>query len=155
MSRAAIMAKVQTILQGLTARFNSTSDVTVGDWTVLDRGSPTGEYAVVWPGDWDMEDYDFGGEDAVKFTWGINVDLFERYLNEADTYASLDALNELVVAELNKYPTLAGLVQHFRARHGDEPSQVFDRDGGGPHFLMTTVRVQAEELSDITGGEYS
>ena len=98
------MTKIQTLLQAL-AGFDDL-DVTVGDWTVMDRGSPP--YAVIWPGTWDMEDYDFGGDDAVIFKWGINIDLFERYLNEVDTYVALEATNQAVVNELNKYPTQIG-----------------------------------------------
>lgn len=152
MSRAAIMDKVQEILQGL-ADFDD-ADVTVCDWTVLDRGSPP--YAVVYPGDWTAEDYAFGGEDAVKFNWIIQVDLYERYLNMVTSYEALETLQGGVLTEFLKYPTLDDLdgVQKARPGSGDEPALYFDREGGGPHFVATTMRIVVEELVDITGGEY-
>lgn len=150
MSRAAIMTKVQEILQGL-ADFDD-ADVTVCDWTILDRGSAP--YAIIHPGDWTAGDYAFGGEDAVKYDWIIQIDLHEQYLNMAASYAALETLQNKVLAELLKYPTLEDLVQKCRPSSGDEFALTFDTEGGGPHFVETTIRVRTEELVDITGGEY-
>ena len=154
MSRATCMTKIQTLIQGLTTTFTST-DVTVSDWMILDSGNAP--YAVIWPGEWEMEDYAFGGASAVKFTWGINITLYTKYLlSDVTTYVALDTLNQTVVNELNKYPTLNKLtgVLYARVTRGEEPAQVYSRDGAGPIFLMTTVRMQVEELANITGGEY-
>ena len=150
MSRAAIMAKIQTILQAI-SEFDD-ADVTVCDWTVLDRGGAP--YAIIYPGDWTAEDYTFGGEDAVKYDWMIQIDLHERYLNMATSYAALETLQNNVLAELLKYPTLENLVQKCRPSGGNEFALTFALDGSGPHFVETTMRILAEELVDITGGEY-
>lgn len=145
MSRATIMAQIQTLLQALD-RFGN-ADVTLADWTVLDSGS-NDEYAVIWPGPWSSEEDSFG---TVKYTWTINVDLLERYLTQVAAYASLDVMNQDVVNHLMKYDDLDDLegVEYARPTGGDEPWLVYATDGTGPHFIATTMKVVVEETVDI------
>lgn len=151
MSYAVCEAAAQTLIQGLDAFADA--DVTRSDWTVLDRGSPP--YVVLWRGAWEREEFYSGG--GYMVFWMINVDVFERYLDDGSSYTNLEATAQGIEDELGKYPTLnsaSGVVRAILIG-GSEPTQVFDRAGGGPHFLLQTLRLRVHEVEQVTGGEFA
>jgi len=149
---AGIEAAAQGLLQAL-SEFED-ADVTRGDYRVLDRASPP--YAVLLPGPFVVEESGDWGQKTVL--WTMYVEVFERYLDNGTSEVSLEATRQAVIDCFGKYPTLGGVtgVTRTLARRGDELRYIYDRDGGGPHFVMQRIAVEVEERVGYAGsGEFA
>lgn len=151
MSYATIEAKVQDLIQGLSA-FDD-DDVSLGDYRVLVRGSPT--YAVLVPGPFEHEEYDSWGGRITR--WDITIDLFVRDYADGTEYVDLKTHRQSILDEIDKYPTLDGLTGVTLALIvvGEPTRDVFDEAGGGPHFLLQRMTLRVTEHTLATGGEFA
>lgn len=140
MSYTSVEARTQSIIQALSDFDNA--DVTRGDFTVLDRGSPP--YAVLW----------FGGGRSIRpasemtgapIRWQINIDVYDRYLDDTSVRDLPDTLLN-VVLRLVARPALEALsltdaqVIETLVEVLDEVTTLFDREGGGPHLVKGSMR---------------
>ena len=154
MSYSSVEAAVLTILQGLTGTFVSTSDVTRGNYEVLDSGADA--TAVLIPGAFEQDGIAEGGARKSVRDWNVLIDLFRKYLDEGTTWTNFETDRDAVIAELEKYPTLngeAGIVRGIISADADA-GEVFDEDDNGPFFVWQRLRIKITERADLTGGEF-
>ncbi len=155
MSYSSVEAAVLTILQGLTGTFASTSDVTRGDYEVLDSGA--GATAVLIPGSFEQDGIGEGGARKSVRNWNVLIDLFRKYVDEGTTWTSFETDRDAVIAEIERYPTLnseAGIVNVI-VRSDADPGEVFDEDDQGPFFVWQRLRIRITERADLSGGEFT
>ena len=152
MSDTAIQGYIQTLIQADSAF--SASDVTLGDFKILDRGSAP--YAVVLPGrivsaarsgDWAQ----------VTFVWEHTVEVFERF--KGDSYAPFSAARQAVVDVLGANPTLGGNSEISNAYVSDATRPLYLYMAGTtehPTFVFSRVTVRStEEISYAGAGEFA
>lgn len=152
MSDSAIQGYIQGLLQAETTFADA--DVTLGDFRVLDRGSPP--YAVVLPGrivsarrsgDWSQ----------VQYVWEHEVDVFERFLD--DDYADFVTARQTVVDVVGRNPTLGGHAElsGVFVSASTEPLYLYAEGGGElPQFVFSRVTVRSvEEVIYDQAGEFS
>lgn len=149
MSYDAIEDRAQDLLQLLTGTFAKSSQVTRGDWRILDSGDTP--LAVLYGGAFtQIPDADCAyGEQG--YDWTLNCDLFVRYLDEGTTAVTLTQTRDAVVGHIAKYPQLNALAGIVDVSHvqGGEFIQIFDKDGNGPFFLQTTLSWTVREVAAV------
>jgi len=152
MTYSTIEAAARGLLQDL-SQFDD-DDVTRGDFRVLDRGSPP--YAVLYPGPVQIRDYGDWGEKL--FVWTMHCEVFERYLDDGSSYTDLETTRQNVVELFNSRPTMGGVsnVIYVGVERGEALKFIYDRDGGGPHFIMQRLVVTVHETANYAGsGEFA
>ena len=152
MSDAAIQGYIQTLIRATTAF--SRTDVTLGDFGVLERGSTP--YAVVLPGrivaaarsgDWAQ----------VSVIWEHTVEVFELF--GGDDYAAFSAARQAVIDAIGQNPTLGGQSEISNAIVGDGTAPLYlyrDAEDDHPTFVFSRVTVRStEEVSYAGSGEFA
>lgn len=152
MGYASVEARVQSLLQGLTTVFAQTSQVTRGDWKVLDAGYRF--CAVVFDqGNFNEgEAYTAG---ANEYVWNLNIELFQRYLDDSTTRTLFAQNRDAVIQHLQKYPSLNGLdgIHAVGKISGGALTEVFSKDGAGPFFISQILTIPITELITVTIAE--
>jgi len=139
MSYTTVEAGVQAIIQGLSAFSNA--DVSLGDYRVLDSGGAP--YVVLKPGRFEHAPetfQDFWTE------WTVNIELFVKFWGNGTEYTNIKTNMQAIVDAFDANTTLSvtGVVFAYISG-GEEPKQVYDKDGNGPFFLLQTLTLQARE----------
>jgi hypothetical protein len=153
MSYATCRDAVKTQLLAISSRFGA-SDVTIGDYRVLDSGSTN--CAVMRPGSLARNET---AAYVTEHEWDVVFDLFTRQVDDA-SYATFTVLLDDVIARIDAYPKLGTggaaelLVISGPTTDGD-PEDVFDKLGAGPFFITQRVRVRVLEKVNQTTGEYA
>ncbi|RMD64625.1 hypothetical protein D6833_04135 [Candidatus Parcubacteria bacterium] len=142
---------VQAKLQALTSVFANSTDVTRGDYRVLDTGSQT--VAVLVPGAFSAAEI---AAYQSKREWVVLVDLFCRYLDDAETWSRFESARDSVIAQLELYPSLDGTtgITQVSVESDGDAVEVFDESGAGPFFVMQRLRVVVTERVGLSGGEF-
>jgi hypothetical protein len=96
---ATIQAAIQSLVQA-TSRYND-GDVTLGDFRVLGRGR---QAAVILPGP--LAAQRAGDWSQLRYAWTHYVEVWRRF--DGDDYADIVADRQVVMDQLNAYPTLNG-----------------------------------------------
>lgn len=142
MSDAAIQSRLRVLIRAL-SNF-ADADVTLGDNTVLGRGSAP--YAIIYPGAMSVErDED---QSRMIFTWQHRVEIWDRFLG--DDYSGITTARQAVLDMLGQYPTLndLDLVRLVTAASTPDPQYLYAKDAGLdelPQFVgfpMTVVTVE-------------
>ncbi len=146
-----IEARFLTLLQGLTSVFTNAAQVTRGDWRTLDGG--TSPLAVLYPDVIDEGTTWTAG--TTEYIWRIKLDLFERFLNDGTTHISFEQHRDAVLQHMQKYPKLNGLagIVVVGQMSSTEILEVYDKDGGGPFWLLQTFTWPVTEAITVTGGD--
>ncbi|KKN73398.1 hypothetical protein LCGC14_0401010 [marine sediment metagenome] len=155
MSYSSVEAAVLTLLQALTGTFAATTDVSRGDYRILDSGADA--VAVLVPGAFEQDGIAEGGARKSVRDWNVLIDLFRKYLDEGTTWTNFETDRDAVIAELEKYPTLngeAGIVRGIISADADA-GEVFDEDDNGPFFVWQRLRIKITERADLSGGEFT
>jgi len=108
------------------------------------------------PGPFEVEDAGDWGQKRIR--WTVYVELFERYLDGGTSEQALEAMRQDVVDLFGAYPTLNGTSGVILAsvQRGNELRYIYDRDRGGPHFVMQRIALEViEEASYDGSGEYA
>lgn len=152
MSYTTIEAGVQTLLRAL-SRF-AEADVTRGDWRVLDSGGAP--CVVLYPGPFEAEE---AGDWGQKWHfWTVYADVFERYTDNGSSETAFEATRQDVMDTIHAYPTLNGVsgVTRALARRGGDLQYIYDRDGGGPYYVMQQITIEVVEKVSYDGsGEFA
>jgi len=155
LSYSSVEAAVLTLLQALTGTFAATTDVSRGDYRILDSGADA--VAVLVPGAFEQDGIAEGGARKSVRDWNVLIDLFRKYLDEGTTWTNFETDRDAVIAELEKYPTLngeAGIVRGIISADADA-GEVFDEDDNGPFFVWQRLRIKITERADLSGGEFT
>ncbi len=155
MSYSSVEAAVLTLLQALTGTFAATTDVTRGDYRILDSGADTN--AVLIPGSFEQDGIAEGGARKSVRDWNVLIDLFRQYADDGTTWTNFETDRDAVMAQLEKYPTLngeSGVVNVVISADAD-PGEVFDEDDAGPFFVWQRLRIRITERADLSGGEFT
>jgi len=150
MSYATIAARAQSLIQALAA-YDST-DVTRGDWRVLERGSPP--YVVLRSGGFINE---FRTPTRRQRTWTILLELYERMVGDGTEETNLETSRQNLIVLFDQNPTLNALSADVTGAHiegGDEPVVAYQDKGGGV-FLLQIMRLSVKEQYTVTGGQYA
>lgn len=152
-----IEERLQDILQLLTTYYTQSSQVTRGDWAVMDKGF---DYtAIVYPAPFNNTDLDVapGGR---TFSWTVNVDLCLRSNSSPLTWPNFGAYRDAVIQHLMKYPTLnpSGMSTLSNANllniSGGEMVEIGDKNsGGGPFVLAQTLQLTISNMIFVALGE--
>jgi len=151
MGDSAIQGYIQDLIQG-DSNFDD-DGVTLGNFRVLDRGSPP--YAVVLPGrivagtrsgDWSQ----------VQLIWEHPVEVFARFL---DDYSDFTSARQAVVDVIGKNPTLGGNseISNAHVSGATEAKYLYPAEGADvPTFVLSRVTVRVvEEVQYAGSGEFS
>jgi hypothetical protein len=126
--------------------------VTRGDYRPLDSGRAA--ICVILPGRITSND---AASYTIRRTWSIPFDLFHRYTDNGTSEQAFTTLLDEVIARLDTYPTLdneAGVTLVEISTEGD-PTDVFDKQGAGPFFMVQTLRATITERVNLSTGEYA
>lgn len=152
MSDSAIQGYIQALIQA-DSRF-SDADVTLGDFRVLDSGSPP--YAVVLPGSI-VEARRSGDWSQVQFVWEHTVEIFERFLG--DDYTDFVTARQAVVDVLDANPTLGGQngISNALVARATAPLYLYPEGGADvPTFVFSRLTVRTvEEVLYSGSGEFA
>lgn len=142
MSDATIQARVQTLIVAMDSFSSST--VTLGNYRVMDSGSPP--YAVIIPGPFtsirDMPDKN------TRITWTIYIDVIAEFLD--DSYSPIVSARQEVKDGLDAYPALNSLsgVIHALITGGDDLVYIYPEGGSDvPHFVRARLRLEVNEFA--------
>lgn len=123
----------------LTCASFGASDVTEGDYRVLDSGSTNA--AVVIPGT--VPALDVAG--MVRWhEYDAIVDLFTKFIDDT-SYSTFGTLRDAVLAVFITNGTLAADYFVTEIRTDGDIQEVFDRQGAGPFFLTQRFRFVIQE----------
>jgi len=151
MGDSAIQGYVQDLIQA-DALFDD-DDVTLGDFLVLDRGSPP--YAVVLPGAI-VEGLRSGDWAQVQLAWEHEVEVFERFLD--DDYADFTTARQAAVDAIGQNPTLGGQsgISGAMVVRVSKPRYLYPEGGADtPTFVFSTMTVRTvEEVNWDGSGEF-
>jgi len=146
-----VEARIQLLLQGLTSIFAEPSQVTRGDFSVLDAGYD--QCAVLRPGAFEDTGTQMGpGSHVFRFVTHINF--YKRYFDNA-TIVSFERQRDAIIEHILKYPSLNGLADTvlLNVIRGDEPGELYDRGGNGPFFITQTIDVSVSHVVTVTLAE--
>ncbi len=155
MSYSSVEAAVLTLLQALTGTFAATTDVTRGDYRILDSGADA--VAILVPGAFEQDGIGEGGARKSVRDWNVLIDLFRKYVDDGTTWTNFETDRDAVMGQLEKYPTLdgeSGVVNVIISADAD-PGEVFDEDDQGPFFVWQRLRIRITERADLSGGEFT
>jgi len=96
MSELSIQEKIQSVIQALT--LFEDADVVINDWSIFDRPSIEAPYVLIEDSD------DFDGFQRVvtpETTWGIPINLVERFTDWKETYDNFRARRQAVLDAFN------------------------------------------------------
>jgi hypothetical protein len=151
---AELQGDLQTLLQALSA-FDS-ADVTLGDYLVLDRGSPP--YAVILPGPFTTgpePNHAFGGE--TTRIWTIYVEIIADFLTQS--YSQLNTTREAVIDKVLANQSLGNTGTYYvsDAISGGELFYIYPEGGADqPHFVVQRISIVIEDNKNYSGtGEFS
>ena len=123
----------------LTCASFGASDVTEGDYRVMDSGSTN--TAVIIPGT--VPALDVAGMVRVQ-EYDAIVDLFTRFIDDT-TYNTFGTLRDALLAVIIAAPTLSADYFIIEVRTDGDISEVFDRQNAGPFFLTQRLRFVIQE----------
>jgi hypothetical protein len=151
MTDVAIQGYIQDLIQA-DALFGD-DDVTLGDFLVLDSGSPP--YAVVLPGR--IIDAGRSGDWAqVTYVWEHVVEVFEQYVN--DDYGDFSSARQAVLDAIGEHPSLGGQSEISGAFVSDAtaPRYLYPKGSGAqPSFVFSRVTVRSVvQVSYAGSGEF-
>lgn len=151
MSDVAIQEYIQDLIQS-DASFGD-ADVTLGNFRVLDAGSPP--YAIILPGEIISAERkgDWGQVDII---WEHPVEVFDRFLD--DSYADFCAARQTVVDLIGRSPTLGGYSEIINSYVSGAPAlrYLYQEEGDDPTFVFGTVRIRTvEQVSYAGSGEFA
>lgn len=128
----------------------SDMEVSQGDWTVLDKGKST--ILISYPGGWEMLD---GAHGVFRVRWTFILEVYVRHDLATELPNLVQAVDD-VLSLILRYPTLNNHpgVALVRPTSADDPRWIFDRRGGGPHYVMQAVRLHIVQQVAISGGQY-
>jgi len=157
MSYDAIEAAIKTILLYDTTTFpalvapDTISQVTRGDWRIMDSGkSPL---VVLYAGGYTEDESQIAALNEFAVTWTAKLDLIVKYTDDGATRTTLAQKRDVILQDIMQYPMLHGLAS-ATARLGKitsdgDPVPIFDKNGGGPFFLMQTFSIPVSEVLAI------
>ena len=124
--------------------------ISKGNWAALDKGKSA--VVLSYPNGWEMLD---GAHGVFRVRWRFVLEVYVRH----DNIAALGDLAQIVdraIAVLLRYPTLESHpgVSLVRPQSADSPRWIFDRAGGGPHYVMQAIHVHIVQQVAISGGQY-
>jgi len=146
-----VEARIQSLLQGLTSIFTEPSQVTRGDFRVLDAGYD--QCVVLRPGVFEDTGVQMGpGSHVFRFTTHINF--YKRYVDET-TVVAFARQRDAIIEHILKYPSLNGLADTvlLNVMRGDEPGELYDRVGNGPFFITQTIDVSVSHVITVALAE--
>ena len=125
----------------LTCASFGASDVTEGDFRVLDSGSTN--TAVLLPGA--IPNFDIAGL-VRQVEYEAIMDLFTRFVDDT-TYNTFGTLRDAVISTLNtgSAPALSAVYFITLLRSDSDPIELFDKQGNGPFFITQRFRITIEE----------
>lgn len=141
---AAILAKVQ----GATG-FDATNTAR-GDWKPLNKGL-SDHYAILRQGPFEIAANSLGG--GVRTVWTTVIEVWTRYVDDAETRTDLYGYSAAVMAELWKWAHLGGPAEDMNITGGAEPREMWKEGGNGPAWLMQELTVSWAEVSTVTFSE--
>jgi len=151
-SDSAIQGYIQDLIQA-DDNFDD-ADVTLGDFRVLDRGSPP--YAVVLPGAI-VSGERSGDWSQVQLIWEHDVEVFERFLG--DDYTDFVTARQAVVDVIGQNPTLGGQsgISNAHVALASRSKYLYPEGGADvPTFVFSTVTVRTvEEIVYDGSGEFA
>lgn len=136
----------ETVEAALKTQLATIANLTVvlNDATKIQGGSQ--KVAILKYGRFSQERFSHGGDHML--TWEIEIELYCRYVNDADTRNNLRDVRNAVINRINAYPRLADASEVFDAfivRGQKLPEAV---TLGGAHYLGEQIICQVrEELS--------
>jgi len=151
-SDSTIQGYIQSLLQADDSF--ASADVTLGDFRVLDSGSPP--YAVILPGA--IVDARRSGDwSQVTFFWEHELHVFERFLG--DSYTSFVTARQTVVDIIARNPTLGGNagISNALVTRATSPLYVYPTEGADvPTFVLSRLTVRTvEEVLYSGSGEFA
>jgi len=147
---SAIQGYIQALIQA-DSNF-ADADVTLGDFRVLDSGSPP--YAIILPGS--IEARRSGDWSQVQFIWEHVVEVFERFLG--DDYADFVTARQAVVDVIAENPTLGGNagISNALVTRATSPLYLYPSEGDLPAFVFSRLTVRTvEEVLYAGAGEFA
>jgi hypothetical protein len=141
---------VKTLLLTDTTDFRSV-DISQGNYDIIENGAPS--HIVLVPGAVGPEQV---GSCTLLRTWDVMIDIFIRYSVD-NPWTTFQTVRANVMAKLDAYPTLNNpttMVVQQLVSAGDV-SEVFEKNGEGPFYLLQRLRLTVEEKSSLTTGEYA
>lgn len=149
----AIQEKIQSLLQANASIADG--NVTLGDFRVLDSGSPP--YYVIMPGPVKMERGSIKG--AVNFEWTYYVEVFAKFWD--NDYEPLMTARQLAIDQLLAYGLLGRLtdVKSFVVTAADAVTYIYPKGGNRdalPQFVQQRITTVTSTIMTYSGtGDYT
>ena len=134
-----IETAIQAVLVALTTIF-TTGNVTLGDYAPLDGGND--RVAVITPGAFSRER---GTMTSNLYTWNFNIDIFQRYINSANTYTAFKVMRAAVINAFAGQLGIADVTVEGIAANGD-PTMAIKTGTNIPTHMVQVLTITIQEF---------